>query len=758
MKDQMASIVELLELARRFHQGGDLRNAERQYRQILDVDPSQAIAVANLGVILVATGRRQEGMICFQKSIALIPNVADTHYHLGNVHLSQGEVAEASRSFRQALALNPNLGAAHTNLGLALAGQGQLCEAASCFLQAVRLEPQDANAHYNLGTALKDLDRPAQAVECFRQTLRCNPDHQDAHINLGNVLKTLGKPAEAEACYRQALRINPMHPAALTNLGVTLFEKGQIDEANDCLRQALRLDPNHVHAYFHLGNLLKDQGQVTQAEECYRQTLYRNPCQGDACNNLGIVLFRQGRLDEAIQTYRQALRLNPSHGEALCNLGIAFKESGNLEEAAACFRSALEFRPEDAATHANLVYLLHYLPDQDAASIFRECRRWNDRHAKPLAASILPHDNERSPERRLRIGYVSPDLREHPVGRFLLPLLQSHDHALFEIFCYSDVKTPDAITELCRSQADHWRPIWNHSDDQLARLIRQDHIDILVDLAMHTGSNRLLVFVRKPAPVQVTYLAYCGTTGMAAMDYRLTDPYLDPTGRSDTSYQERTVHLPETYWCYQPVLESPEPSLLPALKTGHITFGCLNNFCKASLPTLETWRRILQTLPGTRLLLYAPAGSTRDWLRDFFAQGNVAAKRLQFVGRVAAAAYFETYERLDIALDPFPFGGGTTTCDALWMSVPVLTLAGDRAVGRGGVSILSNIGLIDWIARDMDDYVRLAVEKAANLPELAAWRSSLRDRLKQSPLMDASRFARNVETAYRTMWREWCAV
>ncbi len=758
MKDQMATVAELLELAVRYHQGGDLSNAERLYRQILDADPTQTIAFANLGVILVATGRRQEALICFQKSIALKPNLADTHFHLGNVYLSQGEVAEASRCFRQALALNPYLGPAHTNLGLALAGQGHLCEAASCFLQAVRLNPHDANGHYNLGTALKDLDRPAQAVECYRQTLRCNPDHHDAHINLGNVLKKLGKSAEAEACYRQALRLNPKHVDALTNLGVMLFEKGQLDEASNCFRQALRLDPNHAHAYFHLGNLLKDQGRAAEAEECYRQTLHRNPNQGDACNNLGIVMFRQGRLDEAIQSYRQALRINPTHGEALSNLGITFKELGSLEEAAECFRRAMELGPEDAAAHANFVYLLHYLPDQDAASILRECRRWNDKHAKPLARSIFPHDNERSRERRLRVGYVSPDLREHPVGRFLLPLLQSHDRAQFEIFCYADGKTFDAITECCRSHADHWRPIGSDSDEEVARLIRQDRIDILVDLAMHTGNNRLLVFARKPAPVQITYLAYCGTTGLDAMDYRLTDSYLDPPGRYEGSYAERSVYLPETYWCYQPVLQTPGPSPLPALKAGHVTFGCLNNFCKVSLPTLETWTRILQALPETRLLLYAPAGSVRSRLRDFFVQGNVAPDRLQFLERAAAGAYFQTYEQLDVALDPFPFGGGTTTCDALWMGAPVLTLAGNRPVGRGGVSILSNIGLTDWIAQSVDEYVRLAVDKAANLPELAGLRASLRDRMRQSPLMNAVNFARNVETAYRTIWRKWCAV
>jgi protein O-GlcNAc transferase len=754
----MATTAELLELALRYHHGGDLRNAERHYRQVLAAEPNNAVAHVNLGIVMAATGRRQEAAHCFQKSIAAQPNLAEAHYHLGNVLCAGGEAAQAIRCYRQALALNPNLGPAHASLGLALVSQGQMCEAASCFLRAARLDPHDANGHYNLGTALKELGRPAQAAECYRQTLRCNPEHQDAHVNLGNVLLSLGTPAEAEESYRQALRLNPQHPDALTNLGVLLAEKHQNDEANACFRQALRADPQHPHALFHLGNHLKDQGQWTQAEDCYRHALHRNPNQADACNNLGIVLFRQGRLDEAAVCYRQALRINPAHGDALGNLGIICKELGNLEEAADCFRRAMELRPDDAAAHANLIYLLHYCPGQDAPTILKECRRWTECHAKPLAKFRAPHSNERLPERRLRIGYVSSDLREHPVGRFLLPLLRHHDHTPFEILCYADVEAPDAITEECRRLADQWRPIAGLADEKVAQLIRDDGIDILVDLAMHTGNNRLLVFARKPAPVQVTYLAYCGTTGLDTIDYRLTDPFFDPPGESDANYSEKSIRLPTTYWCYQPMLATPDVSPPPSLTTGFVTFGCLNNFCKVSQPTLECWRRILCELPNSRLLLHVPAGSAQARLHAFFAQGGIAPERLQFVERVAAEPYFRTYERIDIALDPFPFGGGTTTCDALWMGVPVITLAGQTAVGRGGVSIMSNLGLTDWIATNVDDYVHLAVAKAMGLSALDVLRRSLRQRMQSSPLMDAAGFARDIENAFRTMWRQWCAV
>jgi predicted O-linked N-acetylglucosamine transferase (SPINDLY family) len=374
-----------------------------------------------------------------------------------------------------------------------------------------------------------------------------------------------------------------------------------------------------------------------------------------------------------------------------------------------------------------------------------------------LASLQRPHTNDCSPDRRLRIGYVSPDFRSHPVGTFLLPLLESHDHQGFEIFCYSSVRVPDAITARCRAQADVWRDALGMSDEQLAGAIRDDRIDVLVDLTMHMADNRLLVFARKPAPVQVTYLAYCGTTGLAAMDYRLTDPYLDPPGRDEPFYCERSVRLPETYWCYRPVIETSPAETLPASGTGQIVFGSLNNFCKVSDASLAAWSRLLQAVPGSRLLLHAHAGSHRQRVCTLLAGQGVAAERLELIDFLPAGDYFDVYRRIDVALDPFPYGGGTTTCDALWMGVPVVSLAGATAVGRGGLSILSNVGLPDLVARDPGEYVEIAARLAGDLPRLRELRAALRDRMRKSPLMDAPRFARNVEAAYRRMWKEWCA-
>ena len=335
--------------------------------------------------------------------------------------------------------------------------------------------------------------------------------------------------------------------------------------------------------------------------------------------------------------------------------------------------------------------------------------------------------------------------------------MEAHDHDRFEIFCYSSVLNADGMTDLIRARTDVWRDVPALSDEQLARAIRDDRIDILVDLTMHMSGSRLLAFAYKPAPVQVTYLAYCSTTGLDAMDYRLTDPYLDPPGENDRFYSEKCAYLPETYWCYRPSDETPEVSRLPALDAGCVTFGCLNNFSKVSQPALSAWCRLLGTLPGSRLILHAPSGSHRQRALDFFAGQGVASDRVSFSPTLPENEYLAVYQGIDVALDPFPYAGGTTTCDALWMGVPVTSLAGQTAVGRAGVSILSNVGLADLVARDVEGYVRIAAGLAGNLERLGELRATLRRRMQRSPLMDARRFAHNVETLYREFWEHWCA-
>lgn len=350
-------------------------------------------------------------------------------------------------------------------------------------------------------------------------------------------------------------------------------------------------------------------------------------------------------------------------------------------------------------------------------------------------------------------------MRQHPVGFFLLPLFEAHDRRLFDLTCYADVRVPDELTRRLESQVTTWRNTAGVPDADLAAQIRADRIDILVDLAMHSANNRLRVFARKPAPVQVTYLAYCSTTGLDAIDWRITDRFLDPPGEDDAAYSERSMRLGQScYWCYQPPIETdgPEVGPLPALGSGRTTFGCLNDFSKIGRSLLETWCRLLATVPRSELVLHAPPGSAREGARAGFSQMGVDPGRLQFVDRAPLAQYLAAHGRIDVALDPFPYGGGRTTCDALWMGVPVVSLSGRTGVGRGGTSILNNLGLSELVAKTPDEYIAIAANLGTDLPRLAHLRGGLRERMERSPLMNRDGFAREMEAAYRQMWREYC--
>ncbi|HEY4329674.1 MAG TPA: hypothetical protein VGN88_08050, partial [Phycisphaerae bacterium] len=440
------------------------------------------------------------------------------------------------------------------------------------------------------------------------------------------------------------------------------------------------------------------------------------------------------------------------------NLGNCLKDRGEQDEAVAAYRKALRMRPRDHATHSNLIYMLHFHPGYDAQAIYEESRKWDELHGRPLARLIRPHQNDPDPERPLRIGYMSPDFRRHPLASNFLPLAVHHDHGLFRIFCYSKVRKPDAVTERLRGLTDEWREVGRMAAEQIAEQVRADRIDILVDLTMHMGNNNLLVFAQKPAPVQVASLCSMGTTGLAAMDYRMSDPYSDPPGLNDAHYTEETIRLPDCYFCHEAPAEAPSVGQAPSLAAGYVTFGSLNNFCKVTPEVLEVWGRILSGLPGSRLLIRCPAGSAREKVLKRFEARGVSADRVEFCGtRLDWAAYMSLHNRIDIYLDPFPYSGHTTSFDALWMGVPLVTLAGKRDVGRSGVFILSNLGLEDLIAETEEGYVRKAIALAGDGERLAAMRSGLRDRMRGSPLMDGNRYTRHVEAAYREIWRKWCA-
>jgi predicted O-linked N-acetylglucosamine transferase (SPINDLY family) len=714
------TLQQAFELALRNHHEGKLSDAEALYRQILVHAPNHAETTHLLGVAVAQAGRRDEGVALIRRAIAIQPS-AQYLSNLGVVLGEQGKFEEAIAAQRRALEIDPGYVDARGNLASTLTDMGRIDEALAEYRKVFQQRTDWPEGYNGFGNALVPAGRLNEAIEAYRRAVTLRNNYPEALSNLSNALRLNGDVAGAVAAARRALALRPNYAAAWNNLGTALHLTGAADEAIAAYRQAIELEPNFVRALYNLGAALQDCGQ----------------------------------LEEAIGFYTKALALKEDFAEVHGNLGNALKDMGRIDDALSSYRRALSLKSETKAAH-NLLFGLHFHPDWGPREILEEHLRWNRVYAEPLSRSIRPHESDLSPDRRLRIGFVSPDFTVHPVGRFMVPLLSNLDRQAVEVLCYSDVRRPDEMTERIKAQVDVWRSILFVPDEQTAEMIRADRIDILFDLTMHADGSRLLMFARKPAPVQATYLAYCSTTGLSAMDYRLSDPYLDPLGTDESVYTEQTVRLPSTYWCYMAPDETSEVGPLPALQNGQITFGCLNNFGKVSEPTLRAWCAVLRRAPSARLTVFAREGPHRKRAIDLVAGEGIDSVRFVFVGAVPTPQYFRRYLEIDIALDPFPFGGGTTTCDALWMGVPVVSLAGRTAVSRAGLSILSNLGLPELVARDVDEYVRMATELAADLPRLADLRSSLRSRMQVSPLMDAKTFARGFEDACRRMWREHC--
>jgi protein O-GlcNAc transferase len=595
--------------------------------------------------------------------------------------------------------------------------------------------------------------RRAQACELCQKILLLEPEHADALHLSGLIALDEKRPGAALELVQRAIELKSDAAKYFASLGLIHHELRQFPQAIQAYRQAIELEPDAPDVWYNLGISYRNNGQIEHALEAYRRAIEINPKFSQAFNNIGHALRQHGRLEEAIEAYSRALALQPDHIEARNNLGVTMKDLGRLDEALECFRQTLSFQPSSASAHSNLVYAVHFHPDFDAQSLFQEHHIWNERHAVPLSAHPKNHDNDFSPNRRLRVGYVSPDFREHCQALFTVPLFMHHDHTDFEIFVYSDVQPPDGVTRQLRKYADTWRDTVSMTDEQLATRIREDRIDVLVDLTLHMARNRLSVFARKPAPLQVTWLGYPSTTGLTAIDYRLSDPYLDPPGVDESCYAEKTFRLPDTFWCYDPRASEPAVNELPAARNGFVTFGCLNNFCKINPVISDLWSRVLKSVPGSKLRLLAPPGRCREDLIEFL---DIEPQRIEFISFRPRAEYLKQYHEIDLCLDTFPYNGHTTSLDALWMGVPVVSLCGQTAVSRAGFSQMSNLGLTELVGQTSHEFVQIALSLANNLNRLRVLRSELRGQMKRSPLMDADRFARNIEQAYRTMWAGVC--
>jgi protein O-GlcNAc transferase len=547
----------------------------------------------------------------------------------------------------------------------------------------------------------------------------------------------------------------------LMELSLRFFQEGNLQQARLTCEEIVLQEPDNVMFLNFLGEICYRLGDYPSAAAHITKSLEINPANADAYNNLGVVLKDMGQLEEAIRCYQQLLLLSPEYPDAYANLGTIYRAKGKIDEAEMAYRHALERAPNDSITHSNLLLTMNYNARHDAHYMYSEHLAFSQRFAEPLSERMVPHSNDRTCDRRVKIGYVSPDFRRHSVNYFIEPVLASHRHDHFEIFCYSDAPRADDATTRLKQYADQWRDIVEMPDEQVAALIRNEGIDILIDLAGHTGHNRMLLFARKPAPVQVSWLGYPNTTGMKTVDSRIIDGYTDPPGLTDPFYTEKLIRMPKSFLCYQPEQESPEPGPLPCHQNGYITFGSFNFFAKVSPEVAECWAELLKTVPGSHILLKTKSLSdapTREYAIEMFTQKGIERGRIELLSyEPSYREHLGMYNRVDIGLDPFPYNGTTTTCEALWMGVPVITLAGNTHASRVGTSILTNIGLPELVARTEDEYREIAVQSAADLGKLQFLRQRLRDMLRQSPVCDAKGFTSGLELHYRRMWKEWCA-
>lgn len=651
------------------------------------------------------------------------------HHGIGLGLHRAGNTPAALEHFYRAIEINPGYFEAYNNLGNIMRESGNFNEALQLFLKGKTIRPETAIIHYNIGTALRDLDRCTEAIISYKEALRLDPCYTDAGYGLAISLQKLGRKEEAEAEYQEILRRDPNHADALYGFAILLNEIEKPKEAYNLFQRLISLRPEMYDAHLALGNLLSDQV------------------------NFGMDWARE----EALECYRHASALKPDNYDMHITVGNLLVARGEIDEALERFRLAQSIKPYDQIARSCILMTSQYHPVPTLKELYEESILW------PLFSTAnIPrttgHHNRRDPDRSIRIGYVSADLRMHPVGFYLLPVLYHHTAEQYEVFCYSNSKESDIFTERLRSYADNWRAVVDLNDEELHELIINDGIDILVDLSGHTGGNRLPLFARKPAPVQATWIGFFFTTGLKEIDYILMDETAVQRGE-ERFFSETVIRLPQTRFCYEPPKVAPEVATLPALKNGYVTFGSFNNLAKVTPAVIHAWGSILKSVPNSHLILKSHSlgsDTVKERITRQFIEEGVSPERLTLRGVSPHVEMLAEYGDMDIALDPFPFNGGLTSCEALWMGVPVLTMIGNRPIARQTAGFLKTIGLEGFIGSDVRECCDLAVTWSRNLLGLEEVRQGLRKRMTSSLLCDGKRFTANLEEAYREMWQKWC--
>lgn len=738
-------------LAIECHRGGNYPQAEELYRAVLSLDPGHADANHNLGAIAVECGQFLASVPFFQAALQANPKERQYWVSLVDALIQAGEAALAGGVLEDAL-----------RAGLAGDAAGEMVErlvavamerARSARPVFGRMPPKEQLAQIN---RLFDEEQFEAVLRMGRKMTRQYPQCTMGWKSLSAALMRVGQRDKAIEPMQRALALDPGDVDMLSNYGLALSLRGDLVQAEILLRQAVGHAPKFKQGWFNLGIVMRGQARLQAAEQAYRSALDIDGTDVGVLINLSILLGEMNRFAEAEQCTRRAITIQPQHLQARISLGMLLKDQGRLTEALEVLRDAIDLDPADSSAHSSYLFVANCIPELDPLERFAAYQRFNQHFGEPYRHVCRPHANEPHANRRLRVGYVAPVFRNHACRQFLEPLLANHSHDRVELFAYSGLyELEDEVTDRYRTYFDHWTDTRDLSDDQLAARIREDGIDVLVDIAGQTRGHRLGAFVRKPAPVSLHWLDSGYTTGLTAIDYYLTDEVIVPVGYENL-FSETPWRLPRSSVVYRPNPEMGHVSELPALSRGHVTFGTLTRAVRLNQRVIQAWAKLLQRVPGSRLEINSGNFSQPEVREQWFQRFEALGIERDRISMGFQSPPWDVLRGMDIALDCFPQNSGTTLIESLYMGLPFVSLAGTPSMGTLGASLLTAVGYPQWIARTEEEYVDKLVLLASDLPRLAQIRAELRPRIRDSALMDEAGFARDVEAAYEQMFQKWC--
>ncbi|KAG0497293.1 hypothetical protein HPP92_001984 [Vanilla planifolia] len=735
------------------------------YDNVLEKDRSNIDALLGKGICLQSQNLNRKAFECFMEVIKLDPQNACAFTHCGALYKDEGRLLEAEESYHKALKVDPTyrlaaecLAVVLTDIGTSLKISGNTEAGIQKYCEALNADSRYAPAYYNLGVVYSEMMQFDLALSCYEKAALQRPMYAEAYCNMGVIYKNRGDLETAIACYERCLSVSPNFEIAKNNMAIALTDLGT--KAIVFYELALHFNPHCAEACNNLGVIYKDRDNLDKAVECYQTALSIKPNFSQSLNNLGVVYTVQGKIDAAASMIEKAIVANPTYAEAYNNLGVLYRDAGNITLAIEAYEKCLEIDPDSGMR--NRLLAMNYVNEGSDNKLFDAHREWGRRFLR-LYPQYTSWDNSKVMERPLVVGYVSPDYFTHSVSYFIEAPLTFHDYTEYQVVVYSAVVKADAKTykfkERVLKKGGLWRDIYGIDEKKVADMVREDQVDVLVELTGHTANNKLGTLACRPAPVQVTWIGYPNTSGLPTIDYRISDSLADPPTTRQKQVEE-LIRLPGCFLCYMPSPEAGPVCSTPALSNGFVTFGSFNNLAKITPKVLKVWARILCAVPNSRLIVKCKpfcSDSIRQRFISILEQLGVEPLRIDLLPLILLNHdHMQAYSLMDISLDTFPYAGTTTTCESLYMGVPCVTLAGSVHAHNVGVSLLSNVGLAHLVAKTEDEYVQMAVKLASNVSTLSELRMSLRDLMLKSPLCDGPKFTKQLESLYRKMWHRYC--